>query len=74
MSPPPGRTNVARGERVRVVVRSDSPDEVHVHGYDREAPVAPGADAVIEFVADQSGLFEVETHESGLVLTQLLVR
>jgi hypothetical protein len=74
VSPPPGRINVARGERVRLVVHGDAADEVHVHGYDLEAPVAPGADAVIEFVADQSGLFEVETHQSGRVLTQLLVR
>ncbi|WP_406045882.1 hypothetical protein OG799_16195 [Micromonospora sp. NBC_00898] len=74
VSPPPGRVNVTRGETVRLVVHSDAADEVHVHGYDREAQVTPGADAVIEFVADQAGLFEVETHKSGLVLTQLVVR
>lgn len=74
VSPPPGRVDIARGETVRLVVHSDAADEVHVHGYDRETQVGPGSDAVIEFVADKTGLFEVETHERGLVLTQLAVR
>jgi hypothetical protein len=39
-----------------------------------EAKMGPGQDAVIEFVATQTGVFEVETHESGLLLTQLAVR
>lgn len=74
VSPPPGRVDVKQGEQVRLVVRSDTPDEVHVHGYDLERPVGPGQDAVIEFAATQTGLFEVETHESRLLLTQLAVR
>jgi hypothetical protein len=68
------RVEVARGESVRIVVSSDVPDEVHLHGYDLEAAVTPDEDAVIEFVADQTGLFELETHESGLVLLQLQVQ
>ncbi|MDQ7907610.1 hypothetical protein RB614_24110 [Phytohabitans sp. ZYX-F-186] len=74
VDPAPGRVTVRKGERVRLVVHSDVADEVHVHGYDREAAVGPGHDATIEFVADQTGLFEVETHETGMLLTQLLVR
>jgi Cupredoxin-like domain len=74
VNPPPGRVSIAKGQKVRLVVHSDAPDEIHVHGYDREAKVGPGQDAVIEFVADQTGLFEVETHGTGLLLTQLLVR
>jgi hypothetical protein len=74
VSPPPGRVEVRRGATVRLVVHADRADEIHLHGYDREAEVAPGRAGVIEFVADEAGLFEVETHESGLVLTQLLVR
>ena len=74
VSPPPGRVEVKQGEQVRLVVHSDTPDEIHVHGYDLEKPVGPGQDAVIEFAATQTGLFEVETHDSGLLLTQLAVR
>ncbi|HEX6684554.1 MAG TPA: hypothetical protein VF062_17250 [Candidatus Limnocylindrales bacterium] len=74
VTPPPGRIEITRGEKVRLVVHDDTADEIHVHGYDLEAPVGSGRDGVIEFNADQTGLFEVETHTSGLLLTQLAVR
>ncbi len=35
-------------------------DEVHVHGYDHRAPVAPGAPAEVRFTPDIPGVFEVE--------------
>jgi hypothetical protein len=73
-SPPLDRATVDQGATVRIVVTSDQPDEVHLHGYDRSAAVGPGEQGVIEFVADQAGLFELETHESGLVLLQLQVQ
>jgi hypothetical protein len=68
------RVEVALGATVRIVVGSDVPDEVHLHGYDLVAPVSPDQDAVIEFVAEQPGLYELETHEQGLVLLQLQVQ
>ncbi|NRQ34248.1 hypothetical protein HII36_20675, partial [Nonomuraea sp. NN258] len=74
VTPPPGRVEVGRGDRVRLEVTGDRADTVHVHGFDLERPLTPGTPAVIEFTADKSGLFEVETHDSGLVLTQLVVR
>jgi heme/copper-type cytochrome/quinol oxidase subunit 2 len=74
VSPPPGRVNVPAGSTVRLTVTSDVADEIHVHGYELEAPMQPGKPAVVEFVATKTGQFEVETHESGKVLTQLLVR
>jgi hypothetical protein len=37
-------------------------------------PVPRTIIAVVDFVADRSGLFEVETHDSARLLTQLLVR
>ncbi|WP_205855855.1 hypothetical protein [Phytoactinopolyspora endophytica] len=73
VSPSPGRTPVALGDTARIEVTSDQPDTIHVHGYDIEANVGPSDPAVLEFVADQPGLFEVETHDSGLLLTQLVV-
>lgn len=73
VDPAPGRTSITVGQTVRIEVTSDQPDVVHVHGYDVEADVSSSAPAVLEFTADQSGLFEVETHESGLLLTQLVV-
>jgi hypothetical protein len=72
--PPLSRVTVERGSTVRIVVASDAPDEIHLHGYDHQADVGPGEEGVIEFMADESGLFELETHHSGLVLLQLAVR
>lgn len=72
--PPLDRAVVEQGATVRIEVTSDQPDEVHLHGYDLSAPVGPGEQGVIEFVADRSGLFELETHETGLVLLQLQVQ
>lgn len=73
-TPPLDRAAVGHGTTVRIVVISDQPDEIHLHGYDLAAEVGPGKEGVIEFVADQIGLFELETHESGLILLQLEVR
>jgi len=70
----PERIEAAKGDVVRIEVHSDTPDTVHLHWYDLEKAVRPGSPAVLTFTADQTGRFEVETHESGLLLTQLLVR
>ncbi|MEU8273573.1 hypothetical protein ACFYOK_00335 [Microbispora bryophytorum] len=74
VTPPPGRIEVTQGQTVRITVTSDAADEAHLHGYDKEAELAPDTPATIEFVADQTGLFEMETHGSGLQLFQLVVR
>ncbi|MFD4373048.1 hypothetical protein [Streptomyces sp. NPDC058486] len=74
VEPAPSRVEVKKGERVTLRVTSDRADTVHVHGYDREASLAPGTPASLTLTTDRTGLFEVETHESGLVLTQLVVR
>ncbi|MCX5202742.1 cupredoxin domain-containing protein [Streptomyces sp. NBC_00237] len=74
VTPAPGRTELKRGERVALRVTSDRADTLHVHGYDKELALPAGREATLLLTADRSGLFEVETHESGLVLTQLLVR
>ncbi|MEU8775946.1 hypothetical protein [Streptomyces sp. NPDC048606] len=72
--PAPSRTEVKRGERIALRVTSDRADTLHVHGYDRELALPAGREATLLLTADRTGLFEVETHDSDLVLTQLLVR
>ncbi|THA32688.1 hypothetical protein E6W17_33430 [Streptomyces sp. A1547] len=74
VTPAPGRTELRRGERIALRVTSDRADTLHVHGYDKELALPAGQEATLVLTADRSGLFEVETHESRLVLTQLLVR
>ncbi|MFF4497845.1 hypothetical protein [Streptomyces sp. NPDC001546] len=74
VSPPTGRTELRRGERIALHVTSDRADTLHVHGYDKELALPAGQEATLVLTADRTGLFEVETHASALVLTQLLVR
>jgi hypothetical protein len=73
VQPPPDRVNVDLGDRVRIVIVSDENDEAHLHGYDLSTDIGPAQDEVLQFTADQPGLFELETHDSGLLLTQLVV-
>jgi hypothetical protein len=61
----PTEFSATQGERVRIVVRADVSDEVHLHGYDLTADVAPGAPARIAFVANAAGVFEVELEDAG---------
>lgn len=70
----PSEVRVERGERIRLIVEADVADEVHVHGYDLMADVAPGSPAVIVFRADAPGVFEVELEDAGLLLFQLRVQ
>jgi hypothetical protein len=74
VSPTTHRVKVAAGSSVRILFSSDVDDEVHVHGYDIEQSVSAGQSVTIEFTADQTGVFEVETHESNLLLLQLQVQ
>ena len=67
------RVQVALGSTVRLVVDGDEPDELHVHGYDVTADVVPGEPAVVAFLADIPGVFEVELHDSGAALPSLQV-
>lgn len=68
-----GRVPVPLGETVTLTVTGDSADEVHLHGYDLTAPLAPGQPATLTFVADVPGVFEAELHGAGTVLLTLQV-
>lgn len=68
-----GRAEVPLGSTVSLVVSGDTADEVHLHGYDRYFDVPAGGSATLTFTADIPGVFEVELHDQGLLLTQLQV-
>jgi heme/copper-type cytochrome/quinol oxidase subunit 2 len=74
VTPAPTAVQAKKGDHVEITVTSDRADEVHVHGYDIEREVSAGQSTTIEFTANQTGVFEVETHESNLLLLQLEVR
>lgn len=67
------RIDVESGERVRLDVRSDTPQEIHVHGFDVTKTAAPGIPARFRFKADIEGRFEVETHATGTVIAEIAV-
>jgi FtsP/CotA-like multicopper oxidase with cupredoxin domain len=66
--------NVEKGERVRIRVSStDTADEIHLHGYDKYADVAPGRSARFTFEANLEGIFEIELHGTGTQIGKLVV-
>ena len=74
VEPPPGNVKVDKGEQVRIVITRDTDGEVHVHGYDEVEDAKAGEPVTFEFVADRTGVFEVEAHEPDRLLTRLQVR
>lgn len=68
-----GRVPVTLGSRVRLSVLADVADELHVHGYDLTQPTSVGTPTMLEFVADEPGVFEVELEDAGTLLTRLQV-
>jgi heme/copper-type cytochrome/quinol oxidase subunit 2 len=69
----PGRIEVSQGDQVRLEVKADMADEVHVHGYDILEDVQPGRETLVSFRADIPGIFEIELESAGLPLTRLEV-
>jgi hypothetical protein len=68
------RPVIEKDERIVLVIRSDAGEEVHVHGYDVERPIAPGTPLRIPITASIPGRFEVELHHPDVLLAVLQVR
>lgn len=69
----PERIEVGVGETVAIDVTSDTADELHVHGYNETVALTPGEPATLEFEAAIAGVWEIELHDSGSLLTELRV-
>jgi hypothetical protein len=67
------KIQVDKNEKVRIAVRSDAPDEVHLHGYDIEKEVSPGKPATFSFTAKFEGVFDIESHKTEAKLAKLFV-
>lgn len=61
------------GEQVRFAVRSDTADELHIHGYDVERALPAGRTVQVRFPASIEGIFEAELHESGARIAELRI-
>ena len=69
----PVEASVREGTPVVLVVHADVSDEVHLHGYDLHADVAPGTPARIVFTASIAGRFEAELESRGFTILHLQV-
>ena len=67
------RITVSKNEVARIAISSDTPDEIHLHGYDVTKEVAPGSPARFRVQADIEGVFEIEAHDLGHVVVGTLV-
>ena len=56
---------VGKGDTVRVLVSSDAPGELHLHGYGLAAKLAPPAHSELTFEAYATGRFPLEWHPAG---------
>ena len=70
----PNEISVEEGDLATLRLTSESPVEVHVHGYDQEGEVLPGEETDLSFEADATGRFEIEDHETEAQLGTLLVQ
>jgi heme/copper-type cytochrome/quinol oxidase subunit 2 len=70
----PDEISVEEGDFVTLRLTSESPIEVHMHGYDVEGDVLPGEETELSFEADATGRFEIEDHETEAQLGTLLVQ
>lgn len=67
------RAEIDEGDQVVLTVHADVTDEVHLHGYDLYADVAPNRRARITFTADMAGEFEAELEALGVPIAELTV-
>lgn len=70
----PDEVEVGEGDRVKLLLTSEEPVDVHLHGYDLEREIERGEPTSLSFEADLTGRFEIEDHESEEVLGVLLVQ
>jgi ABC-type glycerol-3-phosphate transport system substrate-binding protein len=68
------RPKIDQGDKVVLVVRTDSGEAVHLHGYNIEKPVVPGKPVRLPFTANIAGRFEVELHPTDALLAVIEVQ
>lgn len=68
------RPSIEQGDKVVLVVRTDSGEAVHLHGYNIEKPVTPGRPVRIPFTASLPGRFELELHPTDALLAVIEVK
>ncbi len=66
--------SVPKGTNVTIALTDPNADqEYHLHGYDVEVAAEKGETGKIQFVADQTGQFDVESHDTEATLLVIVV-
>lgn len=65
---------VKKDDRVLIVVSSDKPETVHLHGYEIEREITPSKPGRFAFRAKNEGAFELESHTTEKKLATLQVQ
>lgn len=65
---------VRSGQTVSITVDSDVADEIHVHGYDKQAAVTAGTPVTISFPATIEGRFTIELEQRSEPILTLVVQ
>lgn len=68
------RPTIDQGDKVVLVIRTDSGEAVHLHGYNIEKEIVPGKPLRLPFTANIAGRFEVELHPTDTLLAVLEVK
>jgi hypothetical protein len=68
------RPTIEQGEKVVLVVRSDSGEAMHLHGYNLEKEIVPGKPVRLPFTANIAGRFELELHPTDTLLAVIEVK
>ena len=67
------KIGVKKGDQVKLVVKSDTADEIHLHGYDLTKDVEAGGTARFNFKAKIDGNFEIELENHKQQIAELTV-
>jgi copper(I)-binding protein len=62
-----------KGDQIRLVVKSDVADEIHIHGYDLMKDVKAGGQVEFDFPAKIDGKFEIELESRKQQIADLAV-
>jgi hypothetical protein len=65
---------VKTGDRVLIVVSSDKPETVHLHGYEIEREITPSKPGRYAFTAKNEGAYDLESHTTEKKIATLQVQ
>jgi FtsP/CotA-like multicopper oxidase with cupredoxin domain len=63
----------SQGDTVRFRVQTETPQEVHLHGYDLTEESSAGRPAEFRFKAEDTGIYELEIHGTHTQIGELKV-